>query len=122
MTRVTRFAGRDPGPTARVAGFIGHLRANGLSLGVSETALALDALTHVDAAVPEHAKRALKAVCAGCREDADQFDALFDAFATLPGLRTERMLAQLQAQPHVAVVIWERRARDLAQIAPQGRA
>ena len=54
--------------------------------------------------------------------DADGADALFDAFATLPGLRTERMLAQLQAQPHVAVVIWERRARDLAQIAPQGRA
>jgi hypothetical protein len=35
-------------------------------------------------------------------------DDLFDAFATLPGLRTERMLAHLKrAQPH-AVVIWER--------------
>ncbi|MEL6992884.1 MAG: VWA domain-containing protein, partial [Pseudomonadota bacterium] len=91
MTRVTRFAGRDPGPMARVAGFISHLRANGLSLGVSETALALDALTHVDAAVPEHAKRALKAVCVGCREDADQFDALFDAFWMDAGRVKKRM-------------------------------
>ena len=54
--------------------------------------------------------------------NADGADALFDAFATLPGLRTERMLSQLQAQPHTAVVIWERRTPDLAQIAPQGRA
>ncbi|MEL7012535.1 MAG: VWA domain-containing protein, partial [Pseudomonadota bacterium] len=91
MTRVTRFAGRDPGPTARVAGFISHLRTNGLSLGVAETALAIDALTHVDAAVPDEAKRALKAVCAGCREDADQFDALFDAFWMDAGRVKQRM-------------------------------
>ncbi|WP_415921825.1 hypothetical protein [Tateyamaria sp. SN6-1] len=54
--------------------------------------------------------------------NADGADALFDAFASLPGLRTERMLSQLQAQPHSAVVIWQRRAPDLAHIAPQGRA
>jgi hypothetical protein len=35
-------------------------------------------------------------------------DALFDAFATLPGLRTERMLNTLSAEPHQAVVIWQR--------------
>jgi len=80
MSRVTRFAGRDPGPAARVAGFIGHLRANGLSLGVAETGLALEALAEVDAANPDHARRALKAVCTGCRDDADAFDALFDSF------------------------------------------
>ncbi|MEP1793026.1 hypothetical protein [Parasphingorhabdus sp.] len=35
-------------------------------------------------------------------------DALFDAFSTLKGLRTERMLAELSGRsPHV-VVIWER--------------
>ncbi len=54
--------------------------------------------------------------------NADGADALFDAFASLPGLRTERMLNQLQVQPHMAVVIWERRAPDLAQLAPRGRA
>jgi hypothetical protein len=35
-------------------------------------------------------------------------DALFDAFATLPGLRTERMLAELTTRKSHAVVIWER--------------
>ena len=35
-------------------------------------------------------------------------DALFDAFATLPGLKTERMLQNLRSQPHQAVVIWQR--------------
>ncbi|MEM6586837.1 MAG: VWA domain-containing protein [Pseudomonadota bacterium] len=89
--RVTRFAGRDPGPAARIAGFFGHLRANGLSLGVAETGLALEALTQVDAANPDHARRALKAVCAGCKDDADQFDALFDAFWMDAGRVKQRM-------------------------------
>jgi hypothetical protein len=35
-------------------------------------------------------------------------DALFDAFATLPGLRTERMLTELNTTQNQAVVIWER--------------
>ena len=35
-------------------------------------------------------------------------DALFDAFATLPGLQTERMLAELRGRAPQAVVIWER--------------
>lgn len=35
-------------------------------------------------------------------------DALFDAFATLPGLRTERMLTELRSGRRHAVVIWER--------------
>lgn len=40
--------------------------------------------------------------------NADGADALFDAFATLPGLRTERMLTTLRSDPHQAVVIWTR--------------
>lgn len=36
-------------------------------------------------------------------------DALFDAFATLPGLKTERMLMELRTRNTQAVVIWERR-------------
>ena len=36
-------------------------------------------------------------------------DALFDAFATLPDLRTERMLTELRAKRGHAVVIWERK-------------
>lgn len=54
--------------------------------------------------------------------DAHGADALFDAFAALPGLKTEHMLAQLRDQPDVPVVIWEREAPTLAQMKPLGRA
>lgn len=80
MTRVTRFAGRDPGPAARVSGFIAHLRENGMRLGVAEADLSLAALTHVNAAAPEETRRALRAVCTGCKDEATRFDALFDAY------------------------------------------
>lgn len=36
-------------------------------------------------------------------------EGLFDAFATLPGLRTERMLAELRSGQNHVVVIWERK-------------
>ncbi|MDJ0859294.1 MAG: VWA domain-containing protein [Dinoroseobacter sp.] len=80
MSRVTRFAARDDGPAARMAGFMAHLRSHGLSLGVGACEDALSALTCVDAAKPEDARRALRAVCAGTKEEAEGFDALFDAY------------------------------------------
>ncbi len=80
MSRVTRFAGRDPGPAARVAGFLAHCRENGLRLGVSETETAMRALTCVESADPAQARAALKAVCTGCADEARRFDALFDAY------------------------------------------
>ncbi len=40
-------------------------------------------------------------------------EALFDAFASLPGLRTERMLSELHARGDQAVVIWQRRGGSL---------
>ncbi|MEM6304608.1 MAG: hypothetical protein AAF744_07810 [Pseudomonadota bacterium] len=40
--------------------------------------------------------------------DAAGAEALFDAFASLPGLKTERMLAELQATRDQPVVIWQR--------------
>ena len=54
--------------------------------------------------------------------DADGADALFDAFASLPGLKTERMLAQLHDAPATPVVIWERARPTLAQMQPRGSA
>jgi hypothetical protein len=42
--------------------------------------------------------------------NAEGADALFDVFATLPGMRTERMLAELQGRAVHPVVIWERRS------------
>ncbi len=103
MSRVTRFAGRDPGPAARMSGFLAHLRENGLRLGVAETGLALDALTHVVAADPAQCKRALKAVCSGCKEEAAQFDDLFDAFWLNGGKVSQKIVPNLsnRASDHV---------------------
>ncbi len=42
-------------------------------------------------------------------------DLLFDAFASLPGLKTTRMLSELETTPAQAVVIWERES-----MRPQG--
>jgi hypothetical protein len=39
--------------------------------------------------------------------DAEGADALFDAFAALPGIRTERMLEVLKRTPSARVTIWE---------------
>ena len=80
MSRVTKFAARDPGPAARVTGFMAHLRENGLRLGVAETDIALAALCEVDASRPDSSRQALKAVCTGCKEEVEQFDALFDSY------------------------------------------
>lgn len=92
MSRVTKFATRDAGPAARVAGFLAHLRGNGLRLGVSETETALAALADVDATDPAEARMALRAVCTGCADEARRFDALFDAY-WLNGGRVAHRLA-----------------------------
>lgn len=92
MTRVTRFAARDPGIAARVTGFLAHLRDHGFALGIEESRTALRALDHVHASDPEMTRRALKAVCAGRAEDVDRFDALFDAFWMNAGRVRERVM------------------------------
>ena len=91
MSRVTKFASRELGPAARVAGFLAHLRMHGLRLGVSETETAIRALGAVRATDPAEARRALKAVCAGCADEAEQFDALFDAYWLNGGRVTQRI-------------------------------
>ena len=80
MSRVTKFAARDPGPSARIVGFIAHLRENGLRLGVAEADLAMSALVEIDAIQPGDSRRALRAVCTGCKEEAERFDDLFDSY------------------------------------------
>lgn len=80
MSRVSRFAARDSGPAARLVGFIDHLRHNGLRLGVAEAELCMAALTQVHAISPDQCRRALRAVCTGCKDEADRFDALFDSY------------------------------------------
>ena len=62
MSRVTRFAARDPGPAARLVGFMAHLRTHGFRLGVAETETALRALDAAGAVQPHAVRMALKAV------------------------------------------------------------
>ena len=45
--------------------------------------------------------------------DAENAEALFDVFASLEGIQTERMLAHLQANPHARVTIWQSPYRRL---------
>ncbi|MBO0904803.1 vWA domain-containing protein [Jiella sonneratiae] len=96
MSRITRFAARDPGPAARLAGFMAHLRDNGLRLGVSETETAMRALVEVTAADPREARLALKAVCTGSADEAARFDDLFDAYWRSDG-RVRRKVVREEA-------------------------
>jgi len=93
MSRVTKFAARDPGVTARMAGFMAHLRANGLRLGVAESELALTALTRIDRFDPDTCRRALKPVCTGSGDEAAAFDGLFDAYWRNGGRVTRKISA-----------------------------
>jgi uncharacterized protein with von Willebrand factor type A (vWA) domain len=80
MSRITKFTGRDAGATARIAGFIAHLRAHGFALGPAETQIALRALEQVNAADPQEVQSALMAICATSPEDVARFESLFDAY------------------------------------------
>lgn len=80
MSQITKFSIRDSGIEARIAGFMAHLRANGMRLGVEETGLALRALRSVEASRIAQTRAALRAVCTGCQTDADRFDDLFDGY------------------------------------------
>lgn len=96
--KVTRFAARDPGPVARVAGFMAHLRDNGFRLGIAETELALAALA-VTPADEASVRRALKAVACGNAEDWARFDAVFDSYWRNGG-RVRSKVVPSQTQAH----------------------
>jgi uncharacterized protein with von Willebrand factor type A (vWA) domain len=96
----TRFAARDDGPAARVAGFMAHLRLNGFQLGVAETELALAALTQVQSSMADEARLALQCVCAGSADQAARFPSLFDAYWRNGGRVREKAVPQpSQSQP-----------------------
>ncbi|MEO0821064.1 MAG: VWA domain-containing protein [Pseudomonadota bacterium] len=102
--RATRFPARASGPAERLAGFMAHLRLNGLAAGPAETADALAALGSVDALDPAEARLALKTLLAGDAEAWAGFDALFDAYWFNAGRTREaqapaRHLRQQAARP-----------------------
>ncbi len=97
MTKVTRFAARDPGPAARLSGFMAHLRAHGVAVGVSETDLAMRALTHVNPGEITAVRLALKTLCCGCAADVTRFDLLFDSYWLADGRVREKVVPTDQA-------------------------
>ena len=64
----------------RIAGFIGHLRANDFVLGPAETQSAVDVLNTVGPADQVMARQALKTTLTGRTEEWDRFDELFEAY------------------------------------------
>lgn len=77
---VTRFPQRAEGLADRMAGFIAHLRMNGLRLGPGETVAALAALTAVEATDTDQARRALKTLLVPDADVWRRFDDLFDSY------------------------------------------
>ena len=50
--------------------------------------------------------------------DAAGSEVLFDAFSSLPGLRSERMLAALNTSQGQPIIIWRKPSEDMPRIAP----
>ncbi|WP_422048980.1 vWA domain-containing protein [Shimia sp.] len=78
--QVTRFPSRAEGLADRMAGFMAHLRMNGLPVGVAETGDALAALAAVEATDVDRAREALCVLLSGDAESWRRFDDLFDAY------------------------------------------
>ncbi|WP_293575089.1 VWA domain-containing protein [Phaeobacter sp.] len=102
MSRITKFTARDPGASARMAGFMAHLRANGLRIGPAETQTALEALSAINAADPSACCLALKSVCTGTAQDAARFEALFDSYWRNGGRVSRRVIQSPQVDPKAA--------------------
>ncbi|SOC35722.1 uncharacterized protein with von Willebrand factor type A (vWA) domain [Rhizobium subbaraonis] len=87
--RTTRFPDRQT-MSERMAGFMAHLRLNGLDAGMPENETALAALGAIDATDRNEVRLALKSVCAHGSEGFRAFDDLFDGYWLNHGRRRER--------------------------------
>ena len=80
MSRISKFAARDAGPSARIVGFFSHLRFNNLKLGVSEVETALTILDRINMSDPFEVRRSLKPLCVGNLDESRRFEDLFDSY------------------------------------------
>lgn len=78
--RATRFPARAESVADRMAGFMAHLRANGVPASLPETEAALRALERIAATDAEEVRSALRAVVATDADRQDRFDDLFNAY------------------------------------------
>lgn len=95
--RVTRFPNRQT-ISERMAGFMAHLRLNGLEAGLAQGETALAALGAIDATDREQVRLALKSVCAHGAEGFRAFDDLFDSYWLSHGRRRERSAGMHDAE------------------------
>jgi len=102
----TRFPARAAGPADRLAGFVAHLRLNGIAAGPAETAAAMQALLAVDAADPNQARLALKTLFARGPEGWQRFDDVFDAYWSAKGAERPAAASTPRAVPRPA--LWAR--------------
>ncbi len=77
-------------PSARMTGFIDHLRANDFSVGPKETEAALTLLADSEWLPPDRARLGLRCLLASKKEDWERFDDLFEAFWFKRGRVRER--------------------------------
>jgi uncharacterized protein with von Willebrand factor type A (vWA) domain len=95
--KTTRFPQTASGVTERMTGFMAHLRANGLSLGVAETAGVLRSLQQIDVTDHHEVRLACKVACTSHSDDFDRFDELFNAYWFNRG-REKSAIAECETQ------------------------
>lgn len=104
----TRFPDRASGPAERLAGFMAHLRLNGIKAGAQETGLAMAALASVAVQDPAEARLALKPLLATRRDAWDRFDDLFDAYWLSSGRERAGKAPASQGKPTRRPALWSR--------------
>ena len=113
---ITQFPSRAAGMADRMAGFVAHLRMNGIKAGPQETGDALTALTQIDATDPLQARQVLGALLTGDANSWARFDDLFDAYWFNVG----KQRADTAKSDHVTVqtarpMLWQQHIEDSDQ-------
>ena len=106
--------------TARVTGFIAHLRRNDFEVGPAETESALRMLARGTAPTLAEARRRLKILLAGRRSEWERFDDLFEAWWLARGrARIRPALPKRAGTPsRTTSNLWGERAGDVAADRP----
>jgi len=106
--------------TARVAGFIAHLRRNDFEVGPAETESVLRVLARGTAPTLAEARRRLKILLSGRRSEWERFDDLFEAWWLARGrARTRTVIPKRAGAPSRATSnLWGERAGDVAADRP----
>lgn len=108
-------AASDMPLAARIAGFVAHLRRNGIEAGPAETDAALRVLARGPAPTLDEARRRLKILLTGRRGEWERFDDLFEAWWLARGrVRTRPATLQRAGTPSRATSnLWGERAGEV---------